>query len=92
MIVDWKRGCRPEVDAGRGCQEWMRCQIWRLGGGVKDGCSRRDQKWMLEPELDALREEGLNNTTKGRRLPRNELAQTAGFTGRDAFRVKAAET
>ena len=41
---------------------------------------------MLEPELDALREEGLNDTTK-RRLPRNRLARTAGFSGRDASKT-----
>ena len=56
---------QPEVDAGRGCQEWMRCQIWMLGGGAKDGCCRRDQKWMLEPGLDAMREQGLRNLPKG---------------------------
>lgn len=37
-----KSGCQgkgqPEVDAGRGSQ---------------DGCCRRDQKWMLEPEVNA---------------------------------------
>ncbi len=47
---------------------------------------------MLGPELDALREQGLNNTTKRRRLPRNGLVRTAVFSGRDACRVKAVET
>ena len=62
------------------------------GGGAKDGCCRRDQKWMLEPEVDALYEQEVNDTTKRRRLPREGLVQRAIFSGRDAFRVKAAET
>lgn len=70
----------------------MQCQIWMLRGGAKDGCRRRDQKWMLEPELNALREQGLNNTAKRRRFARNGLVRTAVFSGRDAFRAKAAET
>jgi len=49
---------------------------------------------MLErgPELDVLQEQGLNNSTKMRRILRNRLVRTAVFSGRDAFRVKAAET
>lgn len=77
-------------DAKNGCG--AKFGGWEAEPKMDAVCCRRDQKWMLEPELDALREEGLNNTTKGRRLPRNELAQTAGFSGIDAFRVKAAET
>lgn len=55
---------------------------------------RRSQRWMpwKGPEVDALREQGLNNTTKRRRFPRNGLVRTAVLPGRDAFRVKVAET
>jgi len=60
------------------------------GEGTRSG--RSSQKWMLEPEVDARREEGLNNTTKRRRLPRNGLARKAGSSRRDAFIVKAAES
>jgi len=53
------------VDAkGRGSQKWMLAEGAKNGGGAKDGCCRRDQKWMLEPEVDALCEQGLNDTTK----------------------------
>jgi len=61
------------------------------GGGAK-GMARWSQKWILGLELDTPREEGLNNTTKRRRLRRHGLARTAGSYGRDAFIVKAAET
>lgn len=79
-------------------------------GEAKDECCRRNQKWMLEPEvnaqarsecssqkwmleseLNALCKQELNDTIKRWRLPRNELVQTAIFSERDAFRIKAAE-
>lgn len=47
---------------------------------------------MLESELNALREQELNNTIKRRRLSRNELIRTAVFSERYACRVKAVET
>lgn len=52
----------------------------------------------LEPEVDARARIGchartrVEKSTKRRRLPKNGLVQKPIFSGRDPFRVKAAET
>lgn len=35
------------------------------GEGIRNGCWRRDQKWMLEPEVDTPRDQGSSKRTDG---------------------------
>ena len=56
--------CRSRLLGGSGSQNQM------LGGGdaggaAGNGCWRKDQKWMLEPEVDASRDQGSSTRTDG---------------------------
>jgi len=51
-----------KVDAkGKSSQKWMLAQGAKNGGGVKDKCYKRDQKRMLEPEVDAQARSGCSS-------------------------------
>ncbi len=70
MVWGWK----PKIDArGRGAK--IRCfgggrmlegqPEMDAGEGIGNGCWRKDQKWMLEPEEDAPRDQGSSVKTDG---------------------------